>query len=70
KFNDLSNEHDPIAGNNDGTTDMTVPRRPIRRIVRGVPGFATVKGGGYFFAPGMQALEFLAGSELRNRRTI
>ncbi len=62
KFNDLGNERDPIAGNNDGTTDMTFHRRPISKVLRGIPRFVTVKGGGYFFAPSISALEFLSGN--------
>lgn len=60
KFGDLPDEHDPIAGHNDGTKDLTIPRRPIRKVVRNLPGFTVVKGGGYFFAPGLRGLEYLS----------
>jgi Dyp-type peroxidase family len=59
-FHELGNERDPIAGNQDGTFDMTIPKRPIRKKIRGLPAFTTVKGGAYFFLPGIRALRYLA----------
>jgi Dyp-type peroxidase family len=59
-FNGLGNERDPIIGNQDGTFDMTIPRRPIRKKITGLPAFTTVKGGAYFFLPGIKALRYLA----------
>jgi Dyp-type peroxidase family len=60
KFHELGNERDPIIGNQDGTYDMTIPKRPIRRKIKGLPAFTTVRGGGYFFLPGLKALKYLA----------
>ena len=31
KFHELGNERDPFIGNQDGTFDITIPKRPIRR---------------------------------------
>jgi Dyp-type peroxidase family len=59
-FHELGNERDPIIGNQDGTFDMTIPRRPVRKKITGLPAFTTVKGGAYFFLPGLKALRFLA----------
>jgi Dyp-type peroxidase family len=59
-FHELGNERDPIIGNQDGTLDMTIPKRPIRRKITGLPAFTTVKGGAYFFLPGIKALSYLA----------
>ncbi|MCX4094119.1 Dyp-type peroxidase [Nocardia sp. alder85J] len=59
-FHELGNEHDPICGAQDGTLDFTVPRRPIRKVLRGLPAFTTLTGGGYFFLPGITALRYLA----------
>jgi hypothetical protein len=59
-FKDLDNERDPIVGNHDGTFDMTIPKRPIRKRLRGLPAFTTIRGGAYFFLPGIRALRFLA----------
>ncbi|AQA03597.1 peroxidase [Mycobacterium sp. MS1601] len=60
-FHELGNEHDPICGTQDGTLDFTVPKRPIRKIHRGIPAFTTVTGGAYFFLPGLRGLQYLAG---------
>ncbi len=59
-FHELGNEHDPIAGTQDGTLDFTVPKRPIRRVHKGIPAFTTLRGGAYFFLPGMGGLRYLA----------
>lgn len=59
-FHELGNEHDPIAGTQDGTLDFTVPKRPIRKVHKGLPAFTTLTGGAYFFLPGMSAMRYLA----------
>jgi Dyp-type peroxidase family len=59
-FHELGNERDPIVGAQDGTYDVTIPKRPIRKKIRGLPAFTTVKGGAYFFVPGIRALRYLA----------
>lgn len=59
-FHELGNEHDPICGTQDGTLDFTVPKRPIRKVHKGIPAFTTLRGGAYFFLPGMSGLRFLA----------
>jgi Dyp-type peroxidase family len=64
-FKDLGSERDPIIGTQDGTLDFKIPKRPIRKVIRGLPAFTTVVGGGYFFLPGLRALRFLAGAEWR-----
>jgi len=61
-FKGLGNERDPFVGTQDGTFDMTIPKRPIRRKIVGLPAFTTIRGGAYFFLPGIRALRFLAGS--------
>jgi Dyp-type peroxidase family len=59
-FHELGNEHDPICGTQDGTLDFTVPKRPIRKVHKGLPAFTTLRGGAYFFLPGIRALHRLA----------
>ena len=59
-FHELGNERDPMIGAQDGTYDITIPKRPIRRKIKGLPAFTTVKGGAYFFLPGIKALRYLA----------
>jgi deferrochelatase/peroxidase EfeB len=60
-FHGLANERDPIIGAQDGTLEYKIPKRPIRRVIRGLPAFTTVRGGAYFFLPGLGALRYLAG---------
>jgi Dyp-type peroxidase family len=64
-FHELGNERDPIIGNQDGTFEFKIPRRPIRKKITGLPAFTTVRGGAYFFLPGLKALRYLTtlGSE-------
>ncbi|MGQ4615727.1 Dyp-type peroxidase [Nocardia sp. R7R-8] len=58
-FHELGNERDPIIGNQDGTLEYKIPKRPIRRIIKGLPSFTTLRGGAYFFLPGLRALRYL-----------
>jgi deferrochelatase/peroxidase EfeB len=59
-FKGLGNERDPIIGTQDGTLDMTIPRRPVRKTLVGLPALTTIRGGAYFFMPGLRGLRFLA----------
>jgi Dyp-type peroxidase family len=59
-FHELGNERDPIIGNQDGTLEFKIPKRPIRKKITGLPAFTTVRGGAYFFLPGIRALQHLA----------
>jgi Dyp-type peroxidase family len=59
-FHELGNERDPIIGNQDGTLEYKIPKRPIRKKIVGLPAFTTVRGGAYFFLPGLSALRYLA----------
>jgi Dyp-type peroxidase family len=59
-FHELGNERDPFVGTQDGTFDMTIPKRPIRKKIKGLPAFTTIRGGAYFFLPGIKALRYLA----------
>jgi Dyp-type peroxidase family len=59
-FHELGNERDPIIGNQDGTLEFKIPKRPIRRRITGLPAFTTVRGGAYFFLPGLKALRYMA----------
>jgi Dyp-type peroxidase family len=59
-FHELGNEHDPIIGAQDGALDFTIPKRPIRKKIVGLPAFTTLRGGAYFFLPSLKALRYLA----------
>jgi deferrochelatase/peroxidase EfeB len=58
-FHELGNERDPICGTQDGTLEYKIPKRPIRRKILGLPAFTTLRGGAYFFLPGLNALRWL-----------
>ena len=73
KFASLASEQDPLLGNREPfpippvspapqrTDAFTRPgAEPQRRRSVGVPQFVTVKGGAYFFMPGLQALNWIA----------
>jgi Dyp-type peroxidase family len=69
KFNDLYDSKDPIAGDNydpeypeDDPKDYTavVPGFPVRQRLSGLPRFVHVRGGDYFFLPGLKALRYLS----------
>ena len=59
-FHELGNERDPIIGNQDGTLEYKIPKRPLRKKITGLPAFTRVRGGAYFFLPGLQAMRHLA----------
>lgn len=63
EFMGIKNERDPITGAHDGTFDMTIPKKPFKKVIKGLPAFTTVKGGAYLFLPGLRALRYLAGIE-------
>jgi Dyp-type peroxidase family len=51
---------DPIAGACNGTETFTIPERPIRRSIGGMPRFVVTRGGEYAFLPSITALKWLA----------
>jgi hypothetical protein len=42
------------------TLEFKIPKRPIRETMKGLPAFTTVRGGAYFFLPGVRVLKWLA----------
>ena len=59
-FIGASAEKDPLVAPNDGSGSFTIPQRPIRRRLQGLPPFVVVRGGEYCFVPGLRALRWLA----------
>jgi deferrochelatase/peroxidase EfeB len=66
KFDGLTGESDSLLGNREpvggrDASGFSIQRegRPARRI-QDVPRFVTVRGGAYFFLPGIRALQWLA----------
>ncbi len=54
-FAGLHDEPDPLVSPSAGAA-FRIPAEPVRRRVTGLPRFVTVRGGGYFFLPGVRAL--------------
>jgi deferrochelatase/peroxidase EfeB len=59
KFIGAPAETDPLIGGLDDR-QFTIPQRPIRRRVQGIPAFVVNRGGEYCFMPGLRALRWLA----------
>jgi len=53
-------EQDPLIGNTEGEGVFTIPKKPFRRRLQGLPRFVKVRGGKYCFMPGSRALRWLA----------
>ena len=68
KFAGLTGENDPLLGNRERITDycplsanFTMPKEDdLRYRLSGVPQFVKVRGGAYFFLPGLRALRYFA----------
>ncbi len=57
RFNGLYHDPDPLIGSGG---DFTEQACPVRKKVHDLPQFVRVRGGGYFFLPGIKALRYLA----------
>ena len=65
KFDGLYDDPDPLIGSRnqrgEDTPDcFTEQARPLRRRTTGLPSFVTIRGGEYFFLPGLQAIRYLS----------
>lgn len=58
KFNGLYDDADPLVG--PAGRSLTVQAQPLRQRVTDLPSFVGVRGGGYFFLPGVRAARYLA----------
>jgi deferrochelatase/peroxidase EfeB len=71
KFDGLDGEGDPLLGNREpaagcATNSFSLPTKSgLRQQLLGIPRFTTVRGGAYFFLPGVRALRYLARSATR-----
>lgn len=50
----------PLANGTPTDSFMRVDEAGLQQKTRGLPQFVTVKGGGYFFLPGLRTIEYLA----------
>ena len=57
-FFGAGDDKDPIAGSNE--INFTLPRKPLRKRLQGIPRFVVTRGGEYCFMPGLRALRWLA----------
>jgi porphyrinogen peroxidase len=57
RFGDLADEDDPLLGR---SGRFTIPDQPVGRTHEGLQRLTRLRGGGYFFLPGLAALRFLA----------
>ncbi|MEO8538654.1 MAG: peroxidase [bacterium] len=61
KFDGLYDEVDPIMGTRGAAgATFSMPADPVRQRLTGIPQFVTVRGGAYFFLPGLRALRYLS----------
>ncbi|HEY0728643.1 MAG TPA: Dyp-type peroxidase [Pyrinomonadaceae bacterium] len=60
-FFGAGDDKDPIIGSNGN--NFTLPRKPVRKRLQGIPQFVVTRGGEYCFMPGLRALRWL--SELK-----
>ena len=60
KFGELYTDPDPLVANHADGCTFTLPADPVRLRYTDLPRFVTVRGGGYFFLPGLRALHYLA----------
>ena len=67
KFDGLTEESDPLLGNREPvegcpfTNTFSIPQQgKVRKRVMEMPQFITVRGGAYFFLPGIRALRYLS----------
>jgi Dyp-type peroxidase family len=61
KFDGLYDDTDPLVST--ASTTFTALAEPFRERITGVPSFVTVRGGAYFFLPGIRAVRYLASLE-------
>ena len=67
-FAGLHGEVDPLVGNQ--AASMTIQAEPLRRRCHNLLAFVTLRGGAYFFLPGLKALNYLANLPQQHERLL
>jgi len=53
-------DKDPVIGSTGEGRDFSIPRKPLRKRLQGIPDFVVTRGGEYGFMPSLSALRWLA----------
>ena len=61
-FNGMQAQGDPLLGSDPKARVFVIQKSPVRERHVDLPQFVRVRGGAYFFVPGVRALRFLAGA--------
>lgn len=59
-FFGANEDKDPILGSMGEDEGFTLPRRPLRKRLKGIPRFVVTRGGEYCFMPGIKALKWIS----------
>ena len=59
-FFGAGDDKDPVIGSNEAGGNFTLPRKPVRKRLQGIPQFVITRGGEYCFMPGLRALRWLS----------
>lgn len=59
-FFGAGDDKDPVIGSNVHGGSFTIPRKPVRRRLQGIPNFVITRGGEYCFMPGLRALRWIS----------
>jgi Dyp-type peroxidase family len=59
-FFGAGDDKDPVIGSNEEGGNFTLPRKPVRKRLQGIPHFVITRGGEYCFMPGLRALRWLS----------
>ena len=59
-FIGANEDKDPTVGSMGPNESFTIPKKPLRRRLNGIPRFVVTRGGEYCFMPGIKALKWIA----------
>src|SRR5258705_11268 len=59
-FFGAGDDKDPVIGSSGNGGNFTLPRKPVRKRLQGIPQFVITRGGDNCFIPGLRALRWLS----------